>query len=65
MTDLSALPGVAVAEGHPLYKLTVTYTSGYSDIGTCDIFEELSKAIDAAMVAPGFVRYEVGPAGDR
>jgi hypothetical protein len=48
-----------------VYKLTVTYTSGYSDIGTCDTFEELSAAIDAAMASPGFVRYEVGPAGDR
>jgi hypothetical protein len=47
-----------------MYRLTVTYTSGYSDIGTCGTFEELSKAIDAAMAAPGFVRYEVGPAGD-
>ena len=47
-----------------MYKLTVTYTSGYSDIGTCDTFEELSKSIDAAMASPGFVRYEVGPAGD-
>lgn len=48
-----------------VYKLTVTFTSGYSDIGTCDTFQELSKAIDAAMAAPGFIRYEVGPAGDR
>ena len=48
-----------------MYKLTVTFTSGYSDIGTCDTFQELSKAIDAAMAAPGFIRYEVGPAGDR
>jgi len=47
-----------------MYRLTVTYTSRYSDIGTCDTFKELSKAIDAAMAAPGFVRYEVGPAGD-
>jgi hypothetical protein len=52
-------------EGHSVYSLTVTYTSGYSDIGTCDTFEELSKSIDAAMASPGFVRYEVGPAGDR
>lgn len=48
-------------ERHHVYKLTVTYTSGYSDIGICDTFEELSAAIDAAMAAPGFVRYE--PAG--
>ena len=47
-----------------MYKLTVTFTSGYSDTGTCDTFLELSEAIDAAMAAPGFVRYEVGPAGD-
>ena len=42
-----------------MYELTVTYTSGYSDIGTCDTFAELSAAIDASMAAPGFVRYEV------
>jgi hypothetical protein len=48
-----------------VYKLTVTDTSGYSDTGTCDTFEELSNAIDAAMASPGFARYEVGPAGDR
>lgn len=48
-----------------MYKLTVIYASGYSDIGTCETFEELSKAIDSAMASPGFVRYEVGPAGDR
>jgi hypothetical protein len=47
-----------------VYELTVTYTSGYSDIGTCDTFEELSKAVDAAMAAPGFVRYQVAPGGD-
>ncbi len=29
------------------------------------MFEELTKAVDTAMAAPGFVRYEVGPAGDR
>jgi hypothetical protein len=46
-------------------ELTVTYASGYSDIGTCDTFEGLSAAIDAAMAALGFTRYEVGPAGDR
>jgi integrase len=34
-----------------VYRLTVTYTSGYSDPGTCDTFEELSKAIDAALAA--------------
>jgi hypothetical protein len=48
-----------------VYTLTVTFTSGYSDTGTCDTFAELSDAIDAAMASPGFVRYEVGPAGDR
>jgi hypothetical protein len=48
-----------------VFKLTVTYTSGYSDTGTCDTFEQLSKAIDAALAAPGFVRYEVAPGGDR
>jgi hypothetical protein len=47
-----------------VYKLTVTFTSGHSDIGTCDTFQELSKAIDAAMAAPGFVRYVVSPADD-
>ena len=62
---MTELPGLEVPGRHQMYKLTVTYTSGYSDIGTCDTFEELSKAIDAAMAAPGFVRYEVGPAGDR
>ena len=44
------------------YTLTVTYISGYSDIGTCATFDELSTAIDQALAAPGFVRYEVGPA---
>jgi hypothetical protein len=48
-----------------VYQLTVTYQSGYSDIGTCDTFEELSKAIDTALDAPGFVRYVVAPGGDR
>lgn len=48
-----------------VYKLIVTYTSGYSDISTCDTFADLSRAIDAAMAAPGFIRYEAGPAGDR
>jgi hypothetical protein len=48
-----------------VYKLIVTYTSGYSDIGTCDTFADLSRAIDAALAAPGFARYEVQPAGDR
>jgi hypothetical protein len=47
-----------------MYKLTVTYTSGYSDIGTCDTFADLSAAIDAALASPGFVRYEVASAGD-
>jgi hypothetical protein len=47
-----------------VYKLTVTHTSGYSDIGKCETFEELSNAIDAAMAEPGFVRYEVAPGGD-
>jgi hypothetical protein len=47
-----------------LYKLTVTYTSGYSDAGTCGTFAELSKAIDAALAAPGFVRCVVAPGGD-
>ena len=47
------------------YELTVTYTSGYSDTGTCETFAELSAAIDAATASPGFTRYEVGPAGDR
>jgi hypothetical protein len=51
-------------EGLPVYKLTVTYTPGYSDVSTCDTFQELSSAIDAAMAAPGFTRYEVGPGGD-
>lgn len=62
-SQLRHLPGGP--EGHSVYRLTVTYTSGYSDVGTCDTFEELSSAIDAAMAAPGFTRYEVGPAGDR
>jgi hypothetical protein len=48
-----------------VYKLTVTYTSGYSDTGACDTFEQLSKAIDAVAAAPGFVRYVVAPGGDR
>jgi hypothetical protein len=46
-----------------VYKLTITDTSGHSDTGTCDTFEELSRAIDAAIASPGFVRYEVAPAG--
>lgn len=62
---MTELPGLEVPGRHHVYKLTVTYTSGYSDIGACDTFEELSAAIDAAMAAPGFVRCEVGPAGDR
>jgi hypothetical protein len=48
-----------------VYELTITYTSGYSDIGTCDTFADLRRAIDAATAAPGFVRYVVRPAGDR
>lgn len=63
MTGL--LPDLAEPERLRMYKLTVTYASGYSDTGTCGTFAELSKAIDAAMASPGFVRYEVGPAGDR
>jgi hypothetical protein len=62
LTHLVDLPG---AERRSVYKLIVTYTSGYSDIGTCDTFADLSRAIDAAMAAPGFARYEVRPAGDR
>jgi hypothetical protein len=50
---------------HQVFKLTATCTSGDSDVGTCDTFEELSKAIDAAMASPAFVRYEVAPAGGR
>ena len=63
MTSTAHLRGVP--EGRSVYQLTITYRSGYSDIGTCDTFEELSAAIDAAMAAPGFIRYEVSPAGDR
>ena len=44
-----------------MYELTITYTSGYSDIGTCDTFADLRRAIDAAKAAPGFVRYVVRP----
>lgn len=62
---MTNLPGLAGAGRLPVYKLTVTFTSEYSDIGACDTFEQLSKAIDAALAAPGFVRYEVAPAGDR
>jgi hypothetical protein len=65
LTDLAGLPGMAVAGRLALYKLTVTYTSGHSDTSTIDTFEKLSKAIDAAVAAPGFVRYEVAPGGDR
>jgi hypothetical protein len=64
LTDLAVLPGRAVAGRLGLYKLTVTYTSGHSDTSTIDTFEELSRALDAAMTAPGFVRYEVAPGGD-
>ena len=63
--SLTALQDLEVPGRHQMYKLTVTYTSGYSDIGTCATFEELSKAIHAAIASPGFVRYEAGPAGDR
>jgi hypothetical protein len=41
------------------YELTVTYTSGYSDVGSVDTFAELRAAIDAAKAAPGFVSYRV------
>jgi len=61
LTDLQDLE---VPGRHQMYRLTVTYTSGYSDVGTCDTFAELSAAIDMAMAQPGFARYEVGPAGD-
>jgi len=54
-----------VPERAPVYQLTVIYASGQRDVGTCGTFDELSDAIDTAMAAPGFVRYEVGPAGDR
>jgi hypothetical protein len=47
------------------YELTVTDTSGTQTSAHCGTFGELSAAIDAAMAAPGFVRYEVGPTGDR
>ena len=47
-----------------VYKISVTDTSGHTDVRTCGTFEELSKTIDAAMASPGFARYEVGPAGD-
>jgi hypothetical protein len=47
------------------YKLVITDTSGSSDTTTCDTFADLSRAIDAAMAAPGFCRYEVWPADDR
>lgn len=63
MTNAARLRGGP--EGLTLYRLTVTDTSGETDTSTCDTFEELSKAIDTAMASPGFVRYEVGPAGDR
>lgn len=62
---MTRLQDLGVPGRHTMYKLTVIYASGYSDIGTCETFEELSKAIDSAMASPGFVRYEVGPAGDR
>ena len=62
MTDL---PNLAGAGRRSVYELTITYTSGYSDIGTCDTFADLRRAIDAATAAPGFVRYVVRPAGDR
>ncbi len=48
-----------------MYRLTVTYTSAYSDVGTCDTLQELSTAIDAAMAAPGCIRYEAVRVGDR
>lgn len=47
------------------YMLTVIYTSGDSDTRTYDTFHDLSHAIDKAWATPGFVRYEVGLAGDR
>ena len=48
-----------------MYTLTITYSTGLVDKLTSGTFGELSSAIDAAMAAPGFTRYEVGPAGDR
>jgi hypothetical protein len=60
------LPGLAEAERPPVaYLLTVTDDLGSSNTRTCATFAELSDAIDAAMAAPGFARYVVGPAGDR
>ena len=54
MTNLARLHG-GPERATVGYKLTVTYTSGYADAGTCETFEDLSQAIDAAMAAPGFV----------
>jgi hypothetical protein len=59
------LPGLAGTGRPPVYQLTVTTDDGYSGTVTCDTFEDLSEAIDAALALPGLVRYEVGPAGDR
>jgi hypothetical protein len=42
-----------------MYQLTVTYTSGYSDTGTCDTLADLRQAIDHAKLAAGFIGYSV------
>jgi hypothetical protein len=45
------------------YELWVTYTSGYTDIGTCDTFADLSAACDAARGRSGFKSYRVRTVG--
>jgi hypothetical protein len=42
-----------------MMQLTVTYTSGYSDIGTCTDLGELHQAIEAAKISAGYVSHHV------
>lgn len=42
-----------------MYRLTITYSSGYSDIGICDTLADLRRAIDRAKLAAGYVSRSV------
>ena len=42
-----------------MYVLTVRYTSGYSDIGTCDTFTEVRGAIEFAQQQLDYVGHSV------
>jgi hypothetical protein len=41
---LTAVQDLEVPGRHWMFKLTATYTSCYSDIGTCDTFEEQQRS---------------------